>query len=116
MKPEQKKTLERFYAAVADQDATVLSSLLTDDFTFKGPIGDFDNPDDYVNHLVGFDGSISDSRYVAEGNRVVHMSILHAKFPDGDAAIPLCDIFTFDGHRIAEQELFTDTNLFPKTV
>lgn len=114
MKPEQKRTLDRFYAAATDQDATTLRALLTDSFTFKGPIGNFDNPDDYVTHLVSFRGSVSDSRYVSEGNRVVHMSILNARFPNGDVAIPLCDIFTFQGDRIAEQELFTDMSLFPK--
>ncbi|MCH7621483.1 MAG: nuclear transport factor 2 family protein [Chloroflexi bacterium] len=114
MKPEQKKTLELFYTAATDHDATTLRSLLTDTFTFKSPIGVFDNPDDYVAHCMGFNGSISDSRSIAEGNQVVHMSILHAKFPDGDAHIPLCDVFTFDGDRITAQELFTDASQFPQ--
>lgn len=113
MKAEQQKTLERFYAAATDQDAQTLRGLLTDNFTFKSPIGDFDNPDDYVRHLAGFCGFISGSRYIAEGGRVAHTFILHAKFPDGDAAIAMCDIFTFDGDRITAQELFTDASRFP---
>ena len=112
MKPEQKETLSRFYAAATEQDAMTLRSLLTDDFKFTGPIGTFDNPDDYVDHLVGFGGWVSDSRFIAEGDRVAHLCIYHMTSP-GTATIPLCDIFTFDGNRLQAQELFTDTRLFP---
>ncbi len=112
MRPEQKTTLDRFYAAATDQDATVLRSLLTDDFTFKSPIGAFDNPDDYVAHLVSFGGWVGDSRYIAEGDRVAHLCVYHMTSP-GEATIPMCDIFTFEGERIAAQELFTDTRQFP---
>ncbi len=114
MSPEQKRTLDRFYTAATDQDATALRSLLTDDFSFTSTMMSFDNPDDYVAHLAGFCGSISDSRYVAQGNRVVHMSVLHARFPDRNAEIPLCDVFTFEGNKIAHQELYTDSALFPR--
>lgn len=113
MKLEQKKALDQFYAAATDQDATALRSLLTDNFTFTSPIGTFDNPDDYVNHLVGFGGWVDNSRYIAEGDQVVHLSIYHMTSP-GQATIPMCDIFTFEGDRIAAQELFTDISLFPQ--
>ena len=113
MTPEQKKTLDRFYGAATDQDGEVLRSLLTDGFTFKSPLVSFDNPDDYVAHLVGFCGSISESRFIAEGDRVAHTFMLNTRFPDGEATIPMCDIFTFDGDRIREQELFTDASRFP---
>lgn len=111
---DQKNTLERFYAAATDRDAPALRSLLTDDFVFTNTMMSFDNPDDYVAHLSGFCGSISDARCVAEGDTVVHMSILHTRVSDRDAAIPLCDVFTFDGDKIARQELFADSALFPR--
>lgn len=108
----QEKTLKAFYAAATEQSADKLRPLLTDDFAFKGPIGSHDNPDDYVQHLVGFGGYVSGSRYVAEGDQVVHVFVYHMTSP-ATAEIPMCDIFTFEGERIRAQELFVDTRLFP---
>lgn len=113
MKIIQKQTLDRFYEAATNQDAQVLRSLLTDSFKFKSPVGDFDNPDDYVDHLAGFCGWISGSRYIAENENVVHMFVLHTKTPTGQINIPMCDVFKFDGEQITEQELFADSRLFP---
>ena len=113
MTPEQKSTLETFYAGATEQNAEKIRPLLTDGFTFKSAIGNFDDPDEYVAHLVGFCGSVSTSRYIAQGNQVAHIFTLNAKFPDGETDIPMCDVFTFEGNRIASQELFTDASRFP---
>ncbi len=114
MSPEQKQTLDTFYAGATEQDAAKIRPLLTDSFTFKSAMMAFDNPDDYVAHLVGFCGRVSDSRFIAEGNEVAHIFTLDAKLPDGEAHIPMCDVFTFEGPRIAAQELYADASRFPK--
>ncbi len=114
MTPNQKKILDRFYAAATDRDASTLRSLLADDFSFTNTMMSFDNPDDYVAHLAGFCGSISGARSVAQGDTVVYMSTLHTRIADRDAEIPLCDVFTFAGDKIARQELFADSALFPR--
>ncbi len=112
MTPTQKTVIDTFYAAATDQDAVALRSTLTDVFSFTGPIGDFADPDSYVGHVVSFQGAVSGSRFVTEGDTVVHMCIFEMAGPT-PAQIPMCDIFTFRGDRIAKQELFTDTAQFP---
>ena len=114
MTPEQKTTLDRFYAGATAQDASMIRPLLMDAFAFRSPLMNFDDPDAYVAHLVGFCGSVSDSRYIAEGNQVVHIFTLNATLPDGEAQMKMCDIFTFDGGKIALQELYTDPGQFPQ--
>lgn len=113
MKADQHSTLNSFYDAATAQDAEKLRSLLTDDFRFESTMMSFDNPEDYVAHLAGFCGSVSNARMITEGNRVVHLSTLHASFPSGTVDIPLCDVFTFDEGRISHQELFVDSRFFP---
>ncbi|MCV0427009.1 MAG: nuclear transport factor 2 family protein [Roseibium sp.] len=113
MTPEQQVALDRFYAGATAQDASMIRPLLTDDFAFKSPLMNFDNPDEYVAHLVGFCGTVSDSRYIAEDNRVVHVFTLNATLPGGEAQLKMCDIFTFKGGKIALQELYTDPGQFP---
>lgn len=113
MTPRQKTTLDQFYAGATAQDASMIRPLLTDNFSFKSPMMNFDNPDDYVTHLVGFCGHVTNSRHVAQDNQVVHIFTLIAKMPEGDASMKMCDIFTFDGGKIALQELYTDSRQFP---
>lgn len=112
MTPDQQRTLRDFYEAATKRDSRALRALLSDDFRFRGPIASFDDPDDYVEHLVGFDGWVDGSRYIADGDRVAHLFVLHLNAP-AETAIPMCDVFTFDGGLIKEQELFTDSRLFP---
>ena len=114
MTPIQKAALDQFYAGATAQDASMIRPLLTDDFTFKAPMMSFDNPDDYVAHLVGFCGHVKDSRYISEGDAVVHIFRLVARTPDGDTEMEMCDVFTFKGDKIARQELYTDSRQFPE--
>lgn len=114
MTPQQKKTIQNFYQAATKQDALALRALLTDNFRFQSTMMSFDNPDDYVAHLSGFCGHINNARTVAQENTVVHMATLHTQVAGTDQQIPLCDVFTFDGDKIASQELFADSALFPR--
>lgn len=114
MTPSQKKTLDQFYAGATAQDASMIRPLLTDNFTFKAPMMNFDDPDVYVAHLVGFCGHVKDSRHVSEGNSVVHIFTLVAEMPDGQKEMEMCDIFTFEGEKIVRQELYTDSKQFPE--
>lgn len=113
MTPTQKAALDQFYAGATAQDASMIRPLLTDDFTFKAPMMNFDEPDAYVAHLVGFCGYVKDSRHIAQGNHVVHVFTLVATMPDGEKELEMCDIFTFVGDKISRQELYTDSKQFP---
>jgi len=114
MTPIQEATLDQFYAGATAQDASMVRPLLTDDFTFKAPMMNFDEPDAYVAHLVGFCGYVKDSRHIAQGDTVVHIFTLVAKMPDGEKEMDMCDVFTFKGNKITRQELYTDSRQFPE--
>lgn len=113
MTPVQKAALDQFYAGATAQDGSMIRPLLSDNFTFKAPMMTFDDPDAYVAHLVGFCGHVKNSRYISEGDSVVHIFTLVAEMPDGQKYLEMCDIFTFDGGKIARQELYTDSKQFP---
>jgi SnoaL-like protein len=114
MTPSQQSALKQFYAGATAQDASMIRPLLTDSFSFKSPIMNFDNPDDYVAHLIGFCGYVTDSRYIAQDNQVVHIFTLNTKMPDGEVQMNMCDVFTFDGGKIVLQELYADSRQFPE--
>ncbi|WP_299191608.1 nuclear transport factor 2 family protein [uncultured Litoreibacter sp.] len=114
MTPSQKAALDQFYAGATAQDASMIRHLLTDDFTFKAPMMSFDEPDAYVAHLVGFCGYAKGSRYIAQGDNVVHIFTLVAMMPDGEKEMDMCDVFTFRGDKIVRQELYTDSRQFPE--
>jgi ketosteroid isomerase-like protein len=113
MTPSQETALKQFYAGATAQDASMIRPLLTDNFSFKSTMMTFDNPDDYVAHLVGLCGHVTGSRYIAQDNQVVHIFTLNAKIPGGEAQMNMCDVFTFDGGKIALQELYADSKQFP---
>ncbi|WP_153770720.1 nuclear transport factor 2 family protein [Labrenzia sp. CE80] len=115
MTPVQKNTLDQFYSGATARDASMIRPLLTEDFTFKAPMMNFDNPDAYVAHLVGFCGYVKNSRHIAQGDNVVHLFTLVAQMPEGEKEIEMCDVFTFTGDKIMRQELYADSKQFPET-
>jgi hypothetical protein len=107
LSPERQKTLETFYQGATIKDAKQIRSALTDDFTFDGPIGSHDNPDAFMQSLLGFDGSVTESKMIAEGDCLVHTYVL-----DIGIKIPMCDVIQFNGDKLASMVLYTDSKLF----
>ena len=105
--PERQKTFDDFYNGATVKDVTKIRSALTDDFTFAGPMMQFDNPDDFVQSLLRFDGKVTRSRMIVEGDYMVHTYVL-----DIGVQIPMCDVVQFRGERMASMELYTDSKLF----
>ena len=104
---QRQKTLDAFYHGATIKDAAQIRSALTDDFTFDGPIGAHDNPDTFVQSLLEFDGTVTESRLIAEGNNLVHLYVL-----DIGVKIPMCDVIEFRGDKLASMVLYTDSKLF----
>ncbi|MEM7636654.1 MAG: nuclear transport factor 2 family protein [Pseudomonadota bacterium] len=104
---QRQKTLDAFYKGATIRDAKQIRSTLTDDFTFDGPIGAHDNPDTFVQSLLAFDGKVTDSRMIAEGDSLVHLYVL-----DIGTRIPMCDVIEFRGDKLASMMLYTDSKLF----
>ncbi len=105
--PDRQKTLDTFYQGATVKDVTQIRSVLTDDFTFKSPIGDHDNPDAFAQSLLEFDGTVTESKMIAEGDNLVHLYVL-----DIGVKIPMCDVIAFRGDKLASMVLYTDSKLF----
>ncbi|GLR69773.1 nuclear transport factor 2 family protein [Agaribacter marinus] len=104
---ERQTTLDTFYRGAAMKNVAQIRSALTDDFTFTSPIGNHDNPDAFAESLLNFDGSVSDSRMIAEGNNLVHLFTL-----DIGRKIPMCDVIEFSGDKISSMMTYTDSKQF----
>ena len=85
--------VQAYYAALKAKDAAGIRSKLSDSFIFKGPMMYFDNPDTFVQGMVGMDmpGGFSDSRFITEGNNVAHISSWVMMMPER-VEIPMCEI------------------------
>lgn len=104
---KRQKTFDNFYNGATIKDAKQIRSALTDDFTFRGPMMTFDNPDAFVESLLTFDGKVTQSRLIVDGDYTVHTYVL-----DIGSQIPMCDIVQFRGEHICSMELYTDSKLF----
>ncbi len=104
---ERQETLDRFYQGATIKDADQIRSALTDDFTFTSSMGSQDTPDAFVQSLLEFDGTVTDSKMIAEGDNLVHLYVL-----DIGTKIPMCDVIEFRGDKLASMTLYTDSKLF----
>ena len=107
MSPARQNTVDAFYHGATVKDAKQIRSTLADDFTFKGPIMQFDTPDAFVESLLGFDGKVSESKMIADGDHLVHLYVL-----DMGVKIPMCDVIVFKGDKFGSMVLYTDSKLF----
>lgn len=108
------KTVGAFYEAFGRKDLKALRDLLAPNFTFKGPLMAFDNPESYVAAMaqLPFEAKILDSRFIADDDRVAHIFTWRMTAP-AKAAIPMCEVFELKGGKIRSSELFYDSKLFP---
>ena len=104
---ERQKTLDSFYQGASLRDVAQIRSALTDDFTFTSPIGNHENPDTFVQSLLEFDGKVTESRMITDGDNLVHLYVL-----DIGVKIPMCDVIEFRGDKFASMVLYADSKLF----
>lgn len=107
----QKSAFDDFYNGAMDKDARRIRSALTDDFSFRGPVASFDDPDSFVQSLLGVDANVTNSRLLVDENRVAHLYVLDVLAPM-QARIPMCDVLEFRGSIICTIELYADSRLF----
>ena len=104
--------VKTFYLALSEQDSEKLRSVLTDDFTFKSPLAEFDTPDGYVSMVGKFGGWVETSHFIVEGNHVAHTFVYHMTVP-GKADIPVCEIFELENGRIRSSRAYNNAADFP---
>lgn len=108
---ERQQSFDDFYQGAMQKDGRRIRAALTDDFSFRGPLACFDNPDDFVASLLAVDATVTRSRVIADGARAAHLFVLEVTAPFR-AAIPMCDVLAFDGDRIRAIELYADSRDF----
>lgn len=108
------KTVGAFYEAFGRKNATALRDLLTPNFTFRGPLMSFDDPDSYVAAMaqLPFEAEVQDSRFIADGDRVAHVFTWRMTTP-AKASIPMCEVLELEGGKVRSSELYYDSKLFP---
>lgn len=113
MKPVM-NTVGAFYSALAQRDEKALRSMLAEDFSFRGPMMQFDDPDSFTKMMVSFpfEAIASGSRFIVDGNSVAHIFRWEVSAP-AKAEIPMCEILTVMKGKVLRSELFFDTKLFP---
>lgn len=110
LSPARQKTVDAFYHGATLKNAEQIRATLADDFTFKGPMMVFDTPDAFVESLLGFDGTVTESKMIAEADNLVHLYVL-----DIGVKIPMCDVIEFRGDKFASMVLYADSKLFDPT-
>ena len=108
--PEAVKT---FYVALSEQDGPKLRSVLTDDFTFKSPLAEFDTPEGYVTMVGKFGGWVETSGMIVDGDQVAHTFVYHMTEP-GQADIPICEVFQLRDGRIHSSRAYNNAADFPQ--
>lgn len=107
----QKSAFDDFYCGAMDGDARCIRSALTDDFTFRGPVASFEDPDSFVQSLLGVGAKVTNSRLLVDEDRVAHLYQLDVSAPM-QARIPMCDVLQFRDNYICAIELYADSRLF----
>ena len=107
--PDAVKT---FYLALSQQDSNRLRSVLTDDFTFKSPLAEFDTPEGYVSMVGKFGGWVETLRMIIDGDHVAHTFVYHMTEP-GQADIPVCEVFELRDGRIRSSRAYNNAADFP---
>ncbi len=113
---EATKTAEAYYAAWGAGDFDGLRTLLTDDFTARGPQGDFADPDAFVASCRAMGARLGDTRLemvdrdVIDGGdgRVVHTYA----FRRSDKDAPVAECFTVRNAKIAALRIYQDPARF----
>jgi len=89
------KSLDTFYDGAMLKDVTQIRQALTDDFMFKNLVRNHDNSNAFAKPLLGFDGTVSDSRMISDGNHLVHLFTI-----DIGVKTPMCDAIEFKRDRL----------------
>ena len=113
MVDETARVVDDYYGAWGSGDFDGVGALLTDDFRFRGPMGDADGRDAFVaqirrNAPAFGDVRFADVRRVVEGERAVSLYTFEA----GPARVPMAEAFEVRGDHIARIDLYFDPSPF----
>lgn len=101
--------VDAYYDRWGSGDFEGLRRLLTEDFTFRGPLDHADSPDAFIDlirrNAPAFSGAVfSDIRRVVDGDRAVSLY----QFKLGEARVPMAEAFEVRDAHVARVELYFD--------
>jgi ketosteroid isomerase-like protein len=101
--------VDAYYERWGRGDFEALRELLTEDFTFRGPLDRAESPDAFIDlirrNAPAFSGVVfSDIHRVVDGDRAV--SLYH--FELGEARVPMAEAFEVRDAHIARVDLYFD--------
>ncbi len=100
--------------AFAAKDLVALRGLLSDEFSFHGPMMATDGADNFIEQLQGFpfQPRYEASRMIVEGDNVAHMFDFVVSAPV-EATVRMCECFEVKNGKIQSSRLYFDTAQFP---
>lgn len=110
--PSAPKAVRQFYTALTLQNAALLRSVLTNDFSFKSPAASFETPDQFIGMVGVFGGWVESDKIIVSGNDVVNLFTYHMTEPV-QTDIPMCDIFTLEDGKISSTITYNNPADFP---
>jgi ketosteroid isomerase-like protein len=113
MADDTHRVVDAYYAAWGSGDFDTVGALLTDDFRFRGPMGDADGPAPFLDQIrrnasMFGDVRFSEVRRMVDGQRAVNLYTFEA----GPARVPMAEAFEVRGDRIARIDLYFDPSPF----
>ncbi|MBT3922335.1 MAG: nuclear transport factor 2 family protein [Nitrospina sp.] len=107
--------VNNFYRAFEEKNFEKARSFLNDDYTFKGPMMQFNSADECIAQMkeCGFDASHKTIRTISDGSQVVVIFDWMVCKPF-EGTFRMCECFQIKNEKIASAELFFDTANFPK--
>ena len=102
--------------AFSAKDMAALRKLLSDDFSFLGPMMAAEGGDSFVEQLQNFPPQAryryEDSRMIVEGDNVAHMFDFVVSAPV-EEKVRMCECFEVRDGKIHSSRLYFDTAQFP---
>ncbi len=100
--------------AVAAKDMTALRALLSDGFSFHGPMMATEGADSFIEQMQNFpfQARYETSRMIVEGDNVAHMFAFVVSAPV-EAYVQMCECFEVKNGKIHSSRLYFDTAQFP---
>ena len=100
----------------SDGPTFIAPALLSDDFSFLGPMMAAEGGDSFVEQLQNFPSQAryryEDSRMIVEGNNVAHMFDFVVSAPV-EAKVRMCECFEVKNGKIQSSRLYFDPAQFP---
>ncbi len=103
-----------YHDAFSKKDLTALRAVLSDDFTFHGPMMTAASGDEFVSQFEHFPFTMQfdSSRMIVDGDNVAHLFDFVVIAP-AEGRVRMCECFEVKDGKIKSSELYFDPATFP---